>query len=213
MNGEPPQALRLRNDSEVQGLSQYLQRLTALDNRAVVRLQAAGPVLGVWSGPPFEVVALRPVALGTPARVDVTVSAQRLLESLEADRLALPSSVAGPTWVGLLPPRSGWAKSTEADVATVRAAVDSAKHFFRERAAGITDQGRLEQIAHDVWERGCLGEVPVRSAHAAESLGLLGPAEGQVTAWTNESWTRLAAPGGSVAARRGLLPTLGVFPL
>ena len=56
-------AIEIAGDAERRGLLQYLERLVALDNRAAVRLQAARAVLGVWSGPPFEVVALRPVAL------------------------------------------------------------------------------------------------------------------------------------------------------
>jgi hypothetical protein len=206
--------LGLANDVERQGFTHYLERLVALDNRAVVRLQSGGRVLGVWSGPPFEVVALRPVALASPVGVDATVSAQRLLEQVQGGLVFdLPPAVSGPSWVGLLPPRSGWQESSRGDVGNIRAAVDTAKHFFRERADGVTDRTQLEQIAHDVWERTCLGEVPVRCAHAAESLGLLGPGEGQAVAFMTDTWTRLAVPGGSVAAKRGFLPSLAVIPL
>jgi hypothetical protein len=194
---------------EQQGLVQYLERLVALDNRAVVRIQAGGQVAGVWSGPPFEVVALRPVELAVPLQVDTTVSAQRLLERVsQASTIELPPTVSGPTWVGLLPPRSGWEERIRGDVANVRSAVDTAKHFFRERAEGIADQSALEQIAHDVWERTCLGEVPVRCAHAAESLALMGPGDGLVVAYSTDTWTRISVPGGSVATRRGLLPSI-----
>ena len=202
------------SDAERSALGQYLERLVALDNRAAVRIQANGTVAGVWSGPPFEVVALRPVALASALTVDATVSAQRLLEALTATvEVALPPAVQGPTWVGLLPPRNGWEERARSDAANVRAAVDAAKHFFKERAAGIDDRATLEAIAADVWERSCLAEVPVRCAHAAESLGLLGPAEGEVVAYATPAWVRLAAPGGSVAARRGLLPSISVLPL
>ena len=78
---------------EAPGLRSYLERLVGLDTRAAVRLQASGRVLGVWSGPPFQVVALRPVALTAPSDLDVTVSAQRLLERL-TDAVGL--SVAVP---------------------------------------------------------------------------------------------------------------------
>jgi hypothetical protein len=199
----------LAGASEQQGLLQYLERLVALDNRAVVRIQAGGSMAGVWSGPPFEVVALRPVALAAPVTVDATVSAQRLLERVrDASRVELPPSVSGPSWVGLLPPRSGWEERTRGDVANVRSAVDTAKHFFRERAQGVSDRTALEQIAHDVWERTCLGEVPVRCAHAAEALALMGPGDGVAVAYSTETWTRLSIPGGSVATRRGLLPSM-----
>jgi len=201
--------LVVADDHERSGLAQYLERLVALDNRAAVRLQSAGAALGVWSGPPFDVVALKPVALRADAECDATVAAQRLLEHVAKDcEFELPPAVTGPSWVGLLPPRSGWEDRASSDVANVRNAVETAKSFFRERADGVSDQARLEAIANDVWERSCLAEVPVRSAHAAEALGLLGPGSGQVIAYATESWTRLSAPGGSVAARRGILPSL-----
>ena len=213
--------------AELRGLVDYLERLVKLDDRAAVRLQGSGGVLGVWSGPPFDVLALKPVATVNELTLDATVSAQRLLERLRdsltestgegglvaQQTVALPDRVPGPNWVGLLAPRSGWQERGRDDVANVRAAVDTAKHFFRLRADGVTDRAQLEQIANDVWERACLAEVPVRAAHAAESLGLLGPGNGEVVAYATDSWLRLAAPGGSVASRRGFLPSLPLFPL
>lgn len=195
----------------------YLNRLVALDERAAVRLQAGGTVLGVWSGPPFGVVAVRPLALAEPAVVDVTVSAQRLRERLElagaqpasAGRPAetvveLPSVVPGPSWVGLLPPRSGWQERARGQVGYLRDAVGLAKHFFGVRAEGVTDRAELDAIAADVWQRACLAEVPVRAAHAAEALGLLGPADGEAVAYAAGEWLRLRVPGGSVAVRRAV---------
>ena len=206
-------SLALASEVERRGLGQYLERLVALDNRAVVRLQASGTTAGVWSGPPFDVVALRPAALAAAVSLDVTVSAQRLLERLGKVEVDVPDAVNGPTWVGLLPPRTGWEPRMRGDVANLRAAVQAATTFFRDRAEGVTDRSVLEAIAQDVWERTCLGEVPVRCAHAAEALGLLGPGDGVAVAWATDTWVRLAVPGGSVATRRGLLPSLSVMPL
>ena len=82
-----------------------------------------------------------PVALASPEQVDATVSAQRLLERVqESVEVELPPPVSGPSWVGLLPPRGGWEERMRGDVANVRAAVDTAKHFFRERAEGVSDR-------------------------------------------------------------------------
>jgi len=204
----------LASELERSALAQYLERLVSLDNRAVVRTQAGGAAMGVWSGPPFEVVALKPVALDGIGEFDETMSAQRLLERVGTElelEFDLPQPVSGPSWVGLLPPRIGWEERTRGDVGYVRSAIDQATHFFKERAAGVTDRQTLEQLANDVWERACLGEVPVRCAHAAEALGLLGPADGTVVAFASANWTRLAAPGGSVATRRNILPSISVF--
>lgn len=197
---------------ETAALADYLDRLLRLDNRAVVRLQASGVALGVWSGPPFDAVALRPVTLAEPGSMDATVSAQRLRERLpDAGALELPPVVSGPSWVGLLPPRGGWVERARGDVGYLREAVSLAKHFFGLRADGVTDRQELDAIANDVWQRACLGEVPVRAAHAAEALGLLGPASGEAVAWSGPGWLRLAAPGGSVAVRRDALPGLFVL--
>ena len=58
---------------ERDGLRLYLARLLALDTRASVRLQGSGSVLGVWAGPPLDVVCLRPVGLAAPIDpLDVT---------------------------------------------------------------------------------------------------------------------------------------------
>jgi hypothetical protein len=201
--------VQLRDHDETLGLSAYLQRLIALDSRAAVRLQATDRALGVWSGPPAQVVALRPVALAEPADIDVTVSAERLRERLvfsaDTDSLSvdLPASVPGPSWVGLLPPRSGWERRGESTVAQVRSAVEAAVGLFRARSDGVEDRAQLESIAADVWGRACVAEVPVRAAHVAEKLGLLGDdGSAPVIAYAAGSWLRLQAPGGSVGLRR-----------
>jgi hypothetical protein len=206
-------AFKLASNVERQAVGQYLERLIALDNRAVVRLQAGGLTLGIWCGPPFDVVALRAAKLAEQASVDTTVSAQRLLERIDEPSVELPAPVSGPTWVGLLPPRSGWEERARGDVANLRVSVETAKSFFRARAEGVSDHTALEQIAHDVWERTCLAEVPVRCAHAAELLGLMGPGDGVAVAYATDTWVRLAVPGGSVATRRGLLPSISVMAL
>jgi len=197
---------------EAPGLAAYLDRLLELDARARVRLQAGAGVLAVWSQPPFDVVALRPVALSDREDIDVTVSARRLRDQL-ADartalaaegetRLELPPPTSGPSWVGLLPPRSGWQERDRASVAAVRDKVDSAVELFRTRTEGVTDRSALEAAAADVWQRTVLAEVPVRAAHAAQSLNLLGPGEGEVVAWVSDPWLRLTCPGGSIALHR-----------
>jgi hypothetical protein len=206
--------LRLADEAEAAGLAGYLDRLLALDPRAAVRVQAGGRVCGVWSGPPFQALALRPVALTAAAEVDQTVSGTRLRERLDlatqGSGLELPPSVPGPSWVGLLPPRTGWEERGRASTRQVRESVKAATQFFRLRAEGVTERVELDAIAADVWERAALGEVPVRAAHAAEALGLLGPDDGEVVALAAAGWQRLRAPGGSVAVRRQILPGLGL---
>lgn len=191
---------------ETAGLRAYLERLVALDDRAAVRLQAGGTVLGVWGGPPMDVVTLRPVALAEPAHVDVTVSAQRLLERLADDgTVELPASVPGPGWAGLLPPRSGWTAVATVPAAVVDDAVRAGVAAFQRRVRPLGDadrtRARLDAMAEEVWGQPVLADVPLRAAHAADRVGLL-HRDGEVTAYRAGGWLRLGCPGGSVAVRR-----------
>ncbi len=224
------------DDDERQALRGYLTRLLALDTRASVRLQAAGMVLGVWGGPPMDVVTLRPVALAAPTdplgaagsleAFDATVSAARLLDRLDVGTgqpgdvgpIELPAPVPGPAWAGLLPPRSGWESLATVPAGAVHDAVRVGVDAFGRRVDLIPEDQRsraqLDAIAAEVWGRPVVAGVPLRAAHAAELVGLLGR-EGEVTALSNGSWRRLACPGGSVALRTGSSATgaLDLFAL
>jgi hypothetical protein len=207
---------------EVQGLHAYLSRLVALDGRACVRLQGQRHVLGVWGGPPMDVVTMRPVALGEPSdAADLTVSALRLLERLAPQqaagvRVELPPAVPGPAWAGLLPPRSGWTAVATVPAAAVHDAVRVGVAAFARRVALLAEvertRSRLDAVAAEVWGRPVAGGVPLRVAHAAHLTGLLGR-EGDVTAYTCGPWRRLGCPGGSVASRGGAAGALDLFAL
>ena len=217
--------------AERAGLTAYLGRLVGMDNRGAVRMQARGTVLGVWGGPPLEVVSLRPVALAASLDIDVTVSAQRLLDRLlealvDAQLpddaapivITLPPPVSGPSWAGLLPPRSGWTTLAVVPAGSVFDAVRVGIEAFGRRADLIAEEQRiravLDAIAADVWNRPVVAGVPLRAAHAAELTGLLGR-EGEVTALDTATWQRLSCPGGSVAVRKdsGSGLSLGVWAL
>lgn len=192
--------LRL-HEVERAGLRVYLERVVALDDRAAVRVQASGVVAGVWSGPPFGVLALRPVALLDEARLDATVSGQRLLESLDGDDLTLPGPVVGPPWAAQLPPRGGWETRAVVPAVALADQVGVGVEAFRRRVDGLDEASRtpeaLERVADDVWGQASVADLPLRMAHAAESLGLLGR-EGDVRASASGAWRRLGCPGGSI---------------
>ena len=226
--------LLLAGADEWAGLRAYLVRLVGLDDRGAVRVQGAATVLGVWGGPPLDVVTLRPVALAEPLAepFDATVSAQRLLERLDVPRPAsseaadaiqveLPPAVPGPAWAGLLPPRGGWHELASVPAASVHDAVRVGVESFRRRVDLLPVDARpraaLEAVADEIWARPVVAGVPLRAAHAAELTGLLSR-EGEVRALESGPWVRLACPGGSVALRRdgggtGLGLDLGVWSL
>jgi hypothetical protein len=209
---------------ELAGLLGYLRRLVALDGRAAVRLQASGEVLGVWGFPPLDVVALRPVRLAAAVDLDVTVSAQRLVDAGAGPAVALPAielpvPVPGPPAAGLLPPRSGWETLAVVPAAAVHDAVRVAVEGFARRVDQLPVEQRvpatLEQIATHLWDAPVVAGVPLRAAHAADRLGLLGR-EGEVSAYSTGPWLRLGCPGGSVALRTGSGRTdldLGIWSL
>jgi hypothetical protein len=215
--------LVLADDDERAGLRGYLSRLVGLDGRACVRLQASGQVLGVWGGPPLDVVTLRPVALLEETDLtDVTVSAARLLEGFASDSaaaadkrvVAVPAPVQGPAWAGLLPPRSGWEVLATVSAGAVHDAVRVGVDAFQRRVELVDPADRtpayLDAVAGQVWGRPVVAGVPLRVAHAAELTGLLGR-DGEATAYASGAWVRLGCPGGSVATRGA--PTLDLFAL
>ncbi|MFI6659438.1 hypothetical protein ACIBL8_28340 [Streptomyces sp. NPDC050523] len=216
--------LHLADEGEAADLAAFLSRLIHYDRSAAVRLQAAGTALAAFGRPPsFEVLAVRAVRLAKPyengldVTLDVTVSAGELLESVDesAATAQVPGAVTGPPWAGVLPPRSGWrAESGLPAPDALRATVGAAVAEFRSRTQELADERRtraeLDRIGREIWSR-TIGDtrLPVRAAHAAQSLGFL-RAGAPVDLFSSGAWLRLRTPFGSVAVRRAGLGALGV---
>ncbi|MFH8347015.1 hypothetical protein [Streptomyces sp. NPDC018045] len=252
-------ALRLADAGEAADLAAFLARLIHYDRAAAVRLQAGNGVLAVFGRPPsFEVLAIRTARLapdvpgpqtGTGASpavgLDRTVSAGDLLEGIDeaADGLTLPAAVTGPPWAGVLPPRGGWQQvpglpSPQALGRAVALAVAE----FRARDEALPPERRTraerDRIGREIWSR-TLGDthLPLRAAHAAQSLGFLRPARAEAQAGAHGptgggpgsagaalakpptltllaagGWLRLRTPYGSVAVRTGGPSALPVTP-
>ncbi|MEU6802319.1 hypothetical protein [Streptomyces neyagawaensis] len=223
--------LHLADEGEAADLAAFLSRLLHYDRGAAVRLQAAGTALAVFGRPPsFEVLAIRAVRLAKPyedgldVTLDVTVSAGELLESIDesAATAVVPAAVTGPPWAGVLPPRGGWRREAGLPAQeAVRASVAEAVAEFRSRTGELAPEQRnraeLDRIGREIWSRP-VGDtaLPVRAAHAAQSLGFLRPTrgrpvEGQETAlFSSGAWLRLRTPYGSIAVRRAGLGALDV---
>ncbi|WP_326620823.1 hypothetical protein OG863_26665 [Streptomyces decoyicus] len=223
-------ALHLADAGEAADLAAFLARLIHYDKAAAVRLQAGGGVLAVFGRPPsFEVLAIRTARLADDTTLDQTVSAGELLEGVgeSADVLTVPAAVTGPPWTGLLPPRGGWQRvpGLPAPEALVRA-VAAAVAEFRARDEELPPQHRTrserDRIGREIWSR-TLGDthLPLRAAHAAQSLGFLRPARAGALVGGGASsgaagaaprsqplsllsaggWLRLSTPYGSIAVR------------
>ncbi|GAB7033472.1 hypothetical protein AB0G35_36660 [Streptomyces sp. NPDC021749] len=164
----------------------------------------------------------RPSGLG----LDITVSAGDLLEGIDEEQgtLTVPAAVTGPPWAGLLPPRGGWQRvpGLPAPEALLRA-VAAAVAEFRARDEALPPEHRTraerDRIGREIWSR-TLGDthLPLRAAHAAQSLGFLRPVRTAVlaagggrhhteppalTLLSAGGWLRLRTPYGSVAVRTG----------
>ncbi|WP_028802705.1 hypothetical protein [Streptomyces sp. 142MFCol3.1] len=226
--------LHLVDAGEAADLAAFLSRLVHYDRAAAVRLQAQGTTLAVFGRPPsFEVLAVRTARLAKPYEngldltLDVTVSAGELLESVDesAATAAVPAAVTGPPWAGVLPPRGGWRPEPGLPAAdSVRAMVAGAVAEFRSRTQELAPERRtraeLDRIGREIWSRpiGDTG-LPVRAAHAAQSLGFLRPArpgtgsgdgESPLGLYSSGAWLRLRTPYGSIAVRRAGLGALDV---
>ncbi|GHE61940.1 hypothetical protein GCM10018785_33680 [Streptomyces longispororuber] len=224
--------LHFAEPGEAADLAAFLARLIHYDKAAAVRLQAAGETLAVFGRPPsFEVLAIRTARLAKPfehgldTSLDVTVSAGEFLEAVgesadaaeTAGTAAVPQAVTGPPWAGVLPPRGGWARVPGLPSGSaVRALVQAAVAEFRARVEELAPERRvraeLDRLGREIWSRTVAGTgLPVRAAHAAQSLGFLrGDA---LDLLSSGAWLRLRTPYGSVALRRAGVGALSVSPV
>ncbi|MDG4860793.1 hypothetical protein P8605_21940 [Streptomyces sp. T-3] len=219
------QPVRFADAGEAADLAAFLARLIHYDKAAAVRLQAGGGALAVFGRPAsFEVLAIRTARLAQPEAFDVTVSAGELLESIDesAGSAVVPTAVTGPPWTGVLPPRGGWQQVPGLPGAdAVRRFVGVAVAEFRDRVEELEPEKRtrseLDRIGREIWSRPVGDtELPVRAAHAAQSVGFLRPpapgATGELALLSAGAWLRLRTPYGSIAVRRAGLGALSVTP-
>ncbi|MEU4794267.1 hypothetical protein [Streptomyces sp. NPDC023327] len=220
--------LHFADAGEAADLAAFLARLVHYDKAAAVRLQAAGDTLAVFGRPPsFDVLAIRTARLAKPyedgptATLDVTVSAGEFLESVgdaagSEGVAAVPGAVTGPPWAGVLPPRGGWRQETELPaMGAVRALVTAAVTEFKARVEELPAERRvraeLDRVGREIWSRTVAGTpLPVRAAHAAQSLGFL--RGDTLTLLSSGAWLRLRTAYGSVAVRRAGVGGLSVTP-
>ncbi|WP_042379250.1 hypothetical protein [Streptacidiphilus melanogenes] len=205
--------LRLAEPQEAAPLADFLERLLRYDRASAVRLQTAGTTLAVFARLPLGrtgPLVVRTARLAQALPLDVTVSAGQWLEELARDTavtdVPLPPAITGPSWAGLLPPRSGWEHVEDLATAPLGAAVAAAIGEFR-KAAEAAEGG--DALAEAIWSRRVHPSgLTLRALHAAHLTGLLRQSP-QLALHRHPSWLRLTAPRGSVAIRRST-PGLGL---
>jgi hypothetical protein len=194
-------------------LGAYLERLLHFDKTAAVRLVGVGPAAAAYGGPPFggrTVLAVRLVALcAQTAPFDVTVLAGKLLEGLSRDEteLLVPDTmVGGPSWAGLLPPRTGWTRLGLVSVRELALEAARGNADFRFRALGL-DRAALDALGEEIWSR------PVEASRDAGAGAGTDTESGAVTAGTGAAGTESgAAETLAVSADAGAAQTTAQTP-
>jgi len=212
--------IRFASARDGSALGAYLERLLHFDKTAAVRLVGVGTAVAAYTGPPFggrTVLALRLAALKQGANpFDVTVLAGKLLEGFTQDdtELTIPTTmVGGPSWAGLLPPRAGWTRIGLISVRELGRAAAQGNADFRFKALGL-DRAGLDALGEEIWSRPVeAARIPdstdpaltLRTAHAAQALGFLGPDAEQSEELAQLArigrWLRVDAPYGTVLQR------------
>jgi hypothetical protein len=212
-------ALRLSEPDHAAALGVYLERLLAMDKTAAVRFVGIGRAAAAYCAPPLHgsasrgvtALAVRVVGLaGHPQPFDRTVAAGRLLDAIAVDGdgsagLTLPEPLTGgPSWAGLLPPRTGWRPAGEVPLRRLAEAVAQGNADFRFGALG-RDRAALDLLAEEIWTRELPHGLRWRAAHAAAAMGFLGPdpehSADSAGIAAHTRWLRLDTPYGTVLER------------
>lgn len=211
--------IHFADPDDAAALGVYLERLLALDKTAAVRFVGIGRAAAAYCAPPLHgsasrgvtALAVRVVGLADdPAPFDRTVAAGRLLDAIrpgddDPAGLLLPDPLTGgPSWAGLLPPRTGWRPVGELPLRSLAEAVAQGNADFRFGALG-RDRAALDTLAEEIWTRELPHGLRWRAAHAAAAMGFLGPrpeaAADSARLAAHNRWLRLDTPYGTVLER------------
>ncbi|HET7900752.1 MAG TPA: hypothetical protein VFL59_06155 [Candidatus Nanopelagicales bacterium] len=204
-------------------LAAFLGRIVGWDERAAVRVQARGSVVGVYAPSPLDVLAFvaLPLASAVDVEVDETVSAGRLRDIVgdvsrlpDVSGVRLPDAVAGSASLAVLPPRGTWLQGERGMAGDVSPLVDDAVAEFR-RSVPRSGSFNAELVAEAAWDAPGWGGLPMRALHAARLLGFLNHPGARIETATISGWKRLVTPAGQVFVRNvagpvklSLVPTL-----
>jgi hypothetical protein len=199
---------------ELLHLAGFLGRIVGWDERAAVRVQARGGVVGVFAPCPLDVLVFVALPLGEPVvdTIDTTVSAGRLRDVIgdvarlaPATDLVLPDAVTGSSSLAVLPPTTPWSPGERGMAGDVIPKVDEAVASFR-ASVPSTGSFQAELLAEAAWDAPGWGGVPMRALHAARLVGFLTHPGARIETGTTSGWKRFSAPGGQVFVRSSAGP-------
>ena len=203
-------AILTSDDARV--LAAFGRRQLAWDPRLPVRIVSTSSAVGLYTAPPFNVLALFAVpATITEKPFDVTMSLASLVAEFDAiiqfgsaieveglREVAVPVTTAMS--VAHLPPADGWQMPMQALAGDLLVHIDTAVEEFTTRSMGQTEAVQ-QSIANEIWERPTWAALPMRVLHAARRLGMMTNDQSRVSAATCGPWKRLATARGQVFTR------------
>lgn len=209
---------------EIQALLAITRRQIAWEPGMPARLRSSGSAIGLYTVPPFDVLALFAVPAQVDREIDATIPLASLATALEiaaangsAIDLARISETQVPVTRGMsvrhLPPAEGWHLPIKAVSGDVLAMVDEAVAEFTRRGAGQAEVLQ-QQIADEIWGRQAWAALPMRMLHAAARLGMLANDRSRVSAAVNGNWKRLTTARGHIlldTSVQGMPLPLGVL--
>lgn len=198
-------ALDLADDPR--SVASFARRAFTHDADSVVRVVARGDRVAFFVRTAFETLAMRAAALREHATFDLVVEAAMLVaqaRSAKGSVLELPPALPALRWTSGMPPTGGWAEITRLPSVAVVNEVESAIAEFRDRVGELPEDARsqaaLESLAHRIWDRPLVADVPLRLAHTAQSYGFFAES-GEIRIFSAGAWRRLDATYGTVLGR------------
>lgn len=210
-------SLRFPDPQAAADVLTFARRTTRLGDGAV-RLRADRGVLAVSSAPlaPRTLLEAVPTVLGMrflpvdPELVcDLVVDAGALSEGEEVHTVRLPDSAVTAPWVGISPPRGGWAEVGALPASLLAARAQWGIAAVAEQVPTDAGDDVVHRVRSAVWGApdDDLAGIPLGAAFAAFALGFIG---GEESAAVRRSgpWTRVSLARGHVLVRTAGPPGL-----
>jgi len=198
---------------ESRALESYCRRQLRWDGTLPARIVTSSNAVGMFTVPPFGVLAFAAVPLVEPttdvvdrivrlsdwanllSHVDATDPGGSAIDPTDLPEV-VPAVVSGPS-LRSLPPSDDWQVPMYALSGDLVPAVQAAVRDFEQATAGLGAQAQ-QTVADEIWDRPGWAALPMRVLHAARQLGMLTEDRARVSASTSGSWKRFSTPRGQV---------------
>ena len=198
---------------ESRALESYCRRQLRWDATLAARIVTSPNAVGMFTVPPFGVLAFTAVPLAEPTtevidrvvrlsdwanllgQVDAGAEGGTSVDPTELPEV-VPPVVSGPS-LRSLPPSDNWQVPMYALSGDLVPTVQAAVGEFEQATAGLGPTAQ-QTVADEIWDRPAWAALPMRVLHAARQLGMLTEDRAKVSASTSGSWKRFSTPRGQV---------------